>query len=271
MSKQYRGWLKNPARKERQQKSLAFTDKHVQGLLDKIDLLPEYVSPTLGPEIDRLIRFRDKAIISTGWIWFKRASEFLSVKRKDVAVTDGQILVTFRIKKKSKRYKLCPQCETKSGYLAKFCRECKANLQDAEVQGEKGEFIVTKRKTLKNNFVQHIVSWLTEFDKLTEEISDSEEAWFFPALKVVFTSGYFKFFSEKCMTVQNLNHILQRLDHSITSSFFRYFRTEQLLTLGYTERELKQIGDWSSSRMPEIYAKRAGLSQSERRFAEDVR
>ncbi len=108
-------------------------------------------------------------------------------------------------------------------------------------------------------------------DKLTKNLEDSGDAWFFPALKVAFNSGYLKFFSEKPMTVQNLNHILQRLDPTITSSFFRYFRTEQLQVLGYTNEELKQIGDWSSSRMPEIYAERKGLTPAQRRFAEDVR
>jgi len=62
--------------------------------------MEQYCKKKLGPEIDRLLRLRDKAIISTGWIWFKRASEFLSVKSKDVAVTDHQLLVTFTIKKK---------------------------------------------------------------------------------------------------------------------------------------------------------------------------
>ena len=161
--------------------------------------------------------------------------------------------------------------KTRSGYKAKFCRECKTDLKDVEVQGEKEDTIVTKRKTLKNKFVPHIVNWVTEFDKLTEEIEEREEAWFYPALKVCFNNGYLKYFSENPMTVQNLDHILQKLDYTITSSFFRYFRTEQLLTLGYSERELKQIGDWSSSRMPEIYAERKGLSQAERRFAEDTR
>jgi len=269
--KPVRGWLMNRQRKARQQKSLAFTDKHVQGLIEKIDLLPEYVKPTLGPEIDRILRLRDKALIATGWIWFKRASEFLGVKRKDVALTSDQILITFTIKKKSKRYKICPQCETKSGYNAKFCRECKADLKDTEIQGEKEALPSTKRKTLKNRFVQHIVNWLNESDRLTEDLADSEEAWFFPALKVVFNSGYLKFFSEKPMTVQNLNHILQRLDHTITSSFFRYFATEKYLTLGYTERELKEIGDWSSSRMPEIYATRKGITVAQRRWSEDTR
>ena len=271
MTEQYKGWLTNPKRKERQQRSLAFSDNDVQGLIEKIDNLPRYCKKSLGPEIDRLLTLRDKAIISTGWIWFKRASEFLGVKRKDAQVTDYQILVTFHTQKKSKRFKICPVCNTKSGFKANFCRQCKADLQYVEVQGEKGEFIVTKRKTVKNKFVQPILEWLTEFDRLTEELKDPEECWFFPALRVVFTSAYFDFKAEKPMTVQNLDRILQRLDPSITSSFFRYFATEKYLTLGYTERELKEIGDWSSSRMPEIYAERKGITPAQRRFAEDVR
>lgn len=226
---------------------------------------------TLGSETDRLLRLRDKSIISISWIFFKRGSEILGIKRKDVDVTDRQILVTFHIQKKSKRFKICPMCNTKSGFKANFCRKCKADLQDVEVQGEKGEFIVTKRKTLKNRFVQHIVTWLNEFDKLTEELKDPEECWFFPALRVVFTFAYFDFKAEKRMTVQNLDRILQRLDPTITSSFFRYFATEKYLTRGYSERELAQVGDWSSSRMVEVYAKRLGITPAQRRFAEDVR
>ena len=271
MNNQYRGWLQNPARKERHQKSLAFTDKDVQKLLDKISSMPEYVSPTLGPEIDGILRLRDKAIISTLWIWFKRGHEVLSVRRKDVVLTEKQILITFSVQKKSKRFKVCPLCNTKSGYKSKFCRECKSSLQDVEVQGEKGDFIRTKRKTMKNRFVQYIINWLTEFDKLTEKISDSEEGWFFPALKVVFHSGYLKFFSEKCMTIQNLNFILQRLDPTVTSSFFRYFAVEKYLSLGYLPHELKALGDWSSSKMPEIYAERMGLTPTLRKWSEDVR
>jgi hypothetical protein len=130
---------------------------------------------------------------------------------------------------------------------------------------------VTKRKTVKNKFVQYIVTWLTEFNKLTEKISDSEEAWFFPSLRVTFNSAYFKFFSSKCMTVQNLNRILQRLDPTVTSSFFRYFATEKYLSLGYLPHELKEVGDWSSSKMPEIYAERMGLTPTLRKWSEDVR
>ena len=220
---------------------------------------------------DHLLRLRDKAIISTLWIWFKRGHEVLSVKRKDVVLTERQILITFHIQKKSKRFKVCSLCNTKSGFKSKFCRECKANLHDVKVQGEKNEFIVTKRKTLKNKFVKHIVNWLTEYDKLTEEKNDNEDAWVYPALQVVFTSGYFKLFSERPMTVQNLDAILQKLDPTITSSFFRYFATEKYLSLGYLPHELKEVGDWSSSKMPELYAERMGLTPALRKWSEDVR
>jgi len=266
--KPLRGWLKNPARKERRNRSGTLTDQDVQNLIRKIDTIPEYISPVLQPKtLDPLMRLRDKAMVGLGWLWFKRAKENLGIKRKDVSVTEREILITFHIQKKRKRYKLCPNCDTRNGYKNNFCRNCKTDLQNTEVIIEGDPLVVTKRKTLKNKFTEYIIEWLNEFDKLTED----KEAWFFPALRVVFTSAYFDFDSEKPMTVQNFDRILKRLDPNMTSCLFRYGGTEKYLVLGYTPFELKEIGDWSSSKMPEIYAKRKGITAAQRRFAEDVR
>lgn len=73
------------------------------------------------------------------------------------------------------------------------------------------------------------------------------------------------------MSIQNYDRILQRLDPKMTSSMFRYGGSEKFLQLGYTPTELKSIGDWESSRMPEIYAERKDLNIAQRRFAEDTR
>ena len=127
--------------------------------------------------------------------------------------------------------------------------------------------IVTKRKTLQSQFTKFVVEWLEEFNKQTPE----KEAWFFPSLRVVFNQAYFDFQSAKPRTIQNWDRILKRLDVRMTSCLFRYAGAEKYLALGYTERELKKIGDWESIRMPELYAERKGLSQAERRFAEDTR
>lgn len=62
LTRQNRGWLTNPQRKERQQKSLAFTDKDVQGLLNKIEGIQQYCKPTLGERIDQLLRQRDRRL-----------------------------------------------------------------------------------------------------------------------------------------------------------------------------------------------------------------
>jgi len=113
----------------------------------------------------------------------------------------------------------------------------------------------------------HIVEWLREFDLLTED----QEAWFFPVLRVVFTSAYFDFKSERPMTVQNFDRILKRLDSHMTSCLFRYGGSEKYLELGYTPYELKEIGDWSSSKMPEEYAARKGITVAQRRWSEDIR
>ena len=274
--KPYRGWLTNPERKERQQKSLAFNENDVQELITQIENMPNYISKSLGPEIDNLLRLRDKALISVGWTFFKRGSEILGVKRGEVSLDEKYIRIKFHIKKKSKRFKICPTCllkgkEVRSGYKSNFCRECKTDLQDVEIQGTNKEFTATKRMTLRYKFIRYIVDWLKTFDELTENlgIKDNSEAWFFPSLQVSFNTGWLLFFKDKQMSVQNLDHILQKLDPTITSSFFRYFRTEELLDRGYLPHELKQVGDWANSFMPELYAARKGLTPILQKFGED--
>jgi hypothetical protein len=124
---------------------------------------------------------------------------------------------------------------------------------------------VTERKTLRNKFTKYVVDWLLEFDKLTKK------GWFFPALRVAFTSACFDFNSTNSMTIQNFDRILKRLDPKMTSCLFRYGGAEKYLGLGYTPYELKQIGDWSSSKMPEVYAERKGITSAQKRWSEDQR
>lgn len=94
-----------------------------------------------------------------------------------MALTPRELLVTFHIQKKQKRFKVCPNCNTKNGYRSNFCRKCKADLRKILVRLEGELSIVTKRKVLQHKFTRHIVNWLREFDELTED----KETWFFPA------------------------------------------------------------------------------------------
>ena len=95
--KKTRGWLVNEARKERRDRSNTFTDQNAIDLITKIDTIPEYISPKLPEELDSLVRIRDESMIALNWIWFKRGNEVLKLKRKDIAITDTQLLVTFTI------------------------------------------------------------------------------------------------------------------------------------------------------------------------------
>ena len=262
-----RGWLANHERKSRRDRANTFTDQDALDLIKKIETIPEYVSPTLDLRFDRLLRLRDKALVSVSWIWFKRGGEVLGLKRKDITLTNLEVLVTFHIQKKQKRCKICPNCETKNGLKSKYCRECKTEIRQIGASRKGNVHIVTKRKTLRNNFTQYIEDWLKEFDKLTRV----KEVWLFPALSVAFTSAYFDFNSSNHMTVQNFDRILKQLDPKMTSCLFRYGGAEKYLVLGYTPYELKEIGDWSSSKMPEIYAQRKGITPAQRRWIEDVR
>ena len=84
MNEQKHGWLTNPLRKRRRDRANTLTNEQVQEMLNKIDAFVFYISDRLTPkELDHLVRLRDRALISLNWIWFKRASEILSLKRKD--------------------------------------------------------------------------------------------------------------------------------------------------------------------------------------------
>jgi len=262
-----RGWLANPERKGRKDRANTFTNQDALKLITKIDAIPSYVSTKLDPSFDRLLRLRDKALIAISWIWFKRAGEVLALRREDVALTNQELLITFQIQKKQKRYKICFRCKTKNGVKSNYCRQCKASLRAVKSIQEGNVHIVTKRKTLRNRFTKYVVDWLAEFDELTK----LQKAWLFPSLRVVFTSAYFDFQSKNHMTVQNFDRILKGLDSKMTSCLFRYGGAEKYLVLGYTPYELKEIGDWSSSKMPEIYAERKGITPAQKRWNEDLR
>ena len=264
------GWLTNPERKMRRDNANTFTSKDAQFLIDKIDSITNYVSPTLISDEDRTldtnVRARDKAIIAIGYIFFKRGGEILGLRLKEIEVTDRELIVTFFIEKKRKRLKYCPECNTKNGIKSKFCKECKTGLSEVPITYEGEPLIRPKRKTLRNKFTKYILDWF----EILQSLTDNPDALFFPPLQVVFNSAYFDFNRKKPMTIQNLDRLLQRLDPTMTSSLFRYGGTERYLNLGYTPSELKEIGDWSSSRMPEIYAERKGITAAQRRWSEDT-
>jgi hypothetical protein len=93
------------------------------------------------------------------------------------------------------------------------------------------------------------------------------EGYVFPPFKYFAKSFHF----ERHLTVQRFNQILQRLDSTLTSHMFRYGSAEKFLRLDYTPYDLKEIGDWSSTHMPETYARRLGLTRSQTKFMKDTR
>jgi len=256
-----RGWLVNPARRERRDRAWTLTDSQVMSLIKRIDVLNEYTK--LEPEFDKLIRCRDKALIALGWTFFKRAKEILNIKLGDVYYNDSELNVTFKVKKKRKGIKECPFCGERNGKNAKYCRSCGANIQAVEVIYIGEIIVVTKRKSMAFPFCPIFVEWI----KKLEELNCKPEYYVFPPFHYASRS----FLWNKHLTVQRFDQILQRLDSTLSSHMFRYGHTEKLLRSGYTPFDLKEIGDWSSPIMPTIYAERKGLTPSQTRFMKDIR
>lgn len=259
-----KGWLANKDRRERRDMAQTLTDKQVENYIKKIETVPEYSK--LDKEADRLLRVRDAALVGLAQTFFKRGNENLHVKLGDVYYDASELVVSLHIEKKRKTLKFCPQCQKKNARLAKFCRFCGLDISLVKPKETgKEDQIVTKRKSVNYPFCKPIIEWIDALKKLELD----PKAWLFP--RYHYFSRAFLFYAEKPLTIQRFDQILQRLDPSMTSSLFRYGGAEKYLRLGYTPFELKEIGDWSSSKMPEIYATRKGLTPSQKRFTEDVR
>lgn len=267
--KQRHGWLTNTERKKRRDRSQTLTDQQVETLILQVETTPNYTK--LKPKIDQLIRLRDAALIGAAWTWFKRGGEVLKMQYGDITFEGEEIAVSLTIEKKQKRIKLCPYCKTKdkptkNAIKSTYCKNCgKEILQIEPIKIGEANKRVTKRKKITYPFIQPLIAWY----KALEKIKPQSDFWMFP--RYHYFSQKFLFKAEKPFTVQRFDQILQKLDFTLTSSMFRYGGAEKYLRLGYTPFELKEIGDWSSSKMPEIYADRKGLSPSQKKFAEDER
>jgi len=256
------GWLTNKSRRERRDRTGTLSDFQVEELIRKIEVMTSYTK--LATNFDILIRLRDKCLIALAWIFFKRANEVFNVRLADLFYDDKQLSVTFHISKKGKSFKICLKCSDRNAKRAGYCKKCGENISQVPSTNKPRIVVVVKNKSIQYPFCKYVIEWVEKM----KELKLNKEVFLFPRYKRFVG---LQFSSENHLTVQRFDQILQRLDPTIASSFFRYGHTEKLLRLGYTPYDLKEIGDWDSSHMPEIYASRKGLTPSQKRFTEDIR
>ncbi len=264
------GWLQNADRAKRVEEGRPFDSKDARSLIDKISSLVPYTK--LKDEIlDSQLKMRDKALISTAWLFFKRGGENLSVKLGGVHVENEMLRMTFHIEKKIAYYLKCGSCYFENKRMARrkkdgefaVCRRCNVSLENSERIVKRLLPLRIKARTLKNPFTRYIVEW----KEALEAMGAGPNSWFFPR----FSGGReFVFESEHPMTVQRLDQILQRLDPSITSHMFRYGHALALFDKGYTPFNVAVIGDWDSSSMPEVYARRFRRSTAQVQFENEL-
>jgi integrase len=256
-----RGWLANKARRERRDNPNTLTDEMVMRLLTTIDTMPKYSG--VGDD-DLLIRLRDKAIIAILWTYIKRGKEILTLKVCNIDYDDKQLSVTFRVEKKAKHYRICsdPTCKARNAVSAKHCKRCDLPLPEevSLIQGESN--VYTLSKTLQFQYTTYIVAWL----KTLKILGAKPSSYLFPRYNIQ-AHG---FLWNKCMTVQRLDQILQKLDPTMSSHFFRYGNAEKYKRLGYSEDQIAEIAHMDSKTV-KIYLKRKGLTDAQQTFSEDIR
>jgi len=258
-----RGWLKNPLRKQRREQPQTLTDTDVKALIQQIEDLEFYGMCGEEPH-NTLLKQRDECLISLAWTFFKRGSENLGVRLSQVRYNDRTLSVTFHLRKKTRGFKMCPRglCITENSVKAQTCRTCEMDLSNVDIT-RKLPPAVTKRKTRSFPFCKYVIEWAETLRKM----KCPSDSYFIPRFDLLSK----RFMFDKNITVQRLDQILQRLDITMFSHSFRYGASEKLMSreYGYTPHELAEIGDWETSFMPELYAKRKGLTPTLKRFEED--
>lgn len=284
-----RGWLVRADRRKRRDESDTLIDQHVEKIIKHILTCKKYTK--LPVDVDRLFRLRDAAAVAMCWIFFKRGGENLQLKVQDISFDARKLHVKFTIEKKRKRYRMCSEGhkEAKNSRTAKYCKECGRDISQLSTTeiGSKEPVIKHKTKSMLYTFVQYITNWL-EVLKSGEIKGVNGESWLFPTYQYIGDTWGVesKYVSVKRhrdnqkndkvkqrwnhLTVQRLDQILQAIDPSLTSHMFRYGHTEVLLRNGYTPYECSLVGDWSSDKLPQLYAKKKGITLEEQRFSEDL-
>lgn len=261
--KDKRGWLKNPLRKRRREQPQTLTDADVMALIQQIEDLEFYGMFGEEPH-NTLLKQRDKSLIALAWTFFKRGSENLGVRFSEVRYTDRTLSVTFHLGKKTRGVKMCPRglCITENRPKTQTCKKCGEDISEVEIT-RKLPPAVTKRKTRSFPFCKYIVEWA----ETLREMKCPSDSYFIPRFNLLSK----RFMFNKGISVQRFNQILQRLDITMFSHSFRYGASEKLMSreYGYTPHELAEIGDWETSFMPELYARRKGLTPTLKRFEED--
>jgi integrase len=255
-----RGWLKNPERKARRFQTQTLTDEHVQKMITNIESNPSYTK--LDGPYNTFLKIRDKALISLSWIFFKRASEILNVRLSELYYDEKLLYVTFHVKKKSRKIKVCPMCKRENKAKSGTCKHCQGDISNVEPI-RKEPPVVTKRKNLDYPYCKYVFGWCEVLKQF-----NVKDAYLFPPLKCL---PFPHFLFDKKLTTQRFDQILHKLDNSLSTNMFRYGKTEMLISRGYTPFELTQIGDWETSNMPELYAQRKGLTPALKKFEQDIR
>jgi len=272
------GWLVRVDRRKRRDDSNTMTDRDITMMINKIRDSTNYTSPHVSDTVTELIKQRDTALIALSYTFFKRVSENLSLKVKDISNDSHKLTVKYQIEKKSKHYRSCV-CGENNAKASVFCKTCGANISknkiiEIHVAGEP-EF-KTKTKNLKYPYTKYVVDWVNTMkngalvtgEKVESDALVTSESWLFPSYS--FFGNCWNVNSKKHLSIARFNQILQKLDTSLSSHLFRYGKTENLLRAGYSKIEISNIGDWSSEKIVETYAKRKNITMEELRFSDDL-
>ena len=260
------GWLVNKKRRERRDRADTMTAEYVEELIGKIQSMETY-----SMHGDTYLRLRDIAFIVIAWMFARRPSEVLELKVSDIKQSGPSLAFFFKAKKKLKRRKICPGCSESNARKSIACWKCAADLKDVQLSiiGDPSLQYFTLYKSKDYPFCIHILNWLA----ILKELKACDSSYLFAP----FSAAGNCFIFSKHVSVRWFSKTLSKLDPTLTSCLFRPGGIEYMLkhktkdgAPKYTRADVREIVHLSTDQMVNVYADRKGLTDAQRRFAEDT-
>jgi len=189
------------ARKERK---TVVSEEEFKEMLAKADRLkPEFFA------------LRAKALLCILRLTGKRRGEVAQLQLDDFKVEGGFLNITFRLEKKKRGFKLCPNCGVKNVKEAKFCRQCGFDLSNAPVQRRGKQAESVKAVPLSDPYVKPILDYISSLEKL-----EPKPKYVFPTVKSLFGSDLI-IYPNQHLTGRQIFNIVRGLSDLVWPHLFR--------------------------------------------------
>jgi len=223
------------------------TDEEFKEMLRKADRIS-----------NKFYRLRAKALLCILRLTGKRREEIANLELGDVYTEGDFLYLRFRLEKKKRRFKVCPECKSRNTVKADYCQKCAFPLPSSTIMKRGRSEDSIKAVPLSDPLTKPIL----EYRKLLETF-DPKPRYYFPSTRNVFGLTTV-ILTENHLTGRQLFNIVRSLSDKVWMHLFR-----ETVAADIIKQDPSIIGAFKVQRRLDLESYQTGFNYL-RRFAADI-